>query len=132
MTNKYDIYDSAKPCSTAEANEAFQFFIQSFIEKDRRERWTHFLLNNPSKAYKHSAKLEQHLDKRCCTEIKTHELQVNKSVQGIYFDFSDPPISATLIDSCILGDYSDGLFISSTDKLAIYFSHEGRAWVCST
>ncbi len=127
---KKDIENNSDSCDETVLKQHLEKFISSFIFPDHREKWKHLFLKNRKRAYKNSSKLESHLTKQFCFLLKKEDLHINIEAKGVFYDFIEPSLFITLNDALIVGDYQDAIFSIIPGELALYFSHEGRLWLC--
>ena len=114
--------------------EHFSEFAKAFIEKEFVDRWIHFLLEKPEKAYLELVKFERHrnmqntdwLDESSLENIFGDNYQ---NVQGIYFD-GDEPEKLSLSEAFDRGSGNDAIFSIRAGKLAIFFFHEAEIFIC--
>lgn len=111
-------------------------FAKSFIEKDWIERWLHFLLEKPEKAFMELVKFERHRNKKTTsyfqnnTEIEKLLGKDFEKVKGIYFDGFDKAEELSLFEAFENGRSKDALFSIQAGQLAIFFFHEGEIFLC--
>lgn len=119
-----------KPATSEKAQEHLEAFIQSFVDPDRRERWTMFMLKKPEKAAAELHKLP--LDPRRTRWLEGPERNYSEYLRyaggrlGIYFTFRTDPvwIAADEAASRADCDFEDAILSIEPGKLAIYFSHD--------
>lgn len=111
-------------------------FAKSFIEKEWIERWLHFLLEKPEKAFMELAKFERHRNQRTtnCFQSKSELEELFgkdfEKVKGIYFDGFEQAKELSLFDAFENGRSKDAFFSIQAGKLAIFFFHEGEIFIC--
>ncbi|EDN68627.1 hypothetical protein BGP_0279 [Beggiatoa sp. PS] len=127
---KADIVDNADSCDEIVLKEHLEKFVNRFIFPERQEKWKHLFLKNRKRSYKNSSKLEEHLIGPFCFLAKQEELPINIETRGVYYSFGDSSVFMCLNEALILGDYRDAIFSIIPGELALYFSHEGRIWLC--
>lgn len=106
-------------------------FVNSFVERNRRDRWLHLLLKRPKKLFRNSHKLHDCLDKtRCAESLEPDSLE--DEMTGMFCDFwSDSnPILVSARRAIELGTGHDALFSVSPGKHAVYFFHEDFVMEC--
>ena len=126
---RWDILESAPAADEATVSEHFTGFVNSFVEKHRRERWLHLLLKRPEQIYTNSHKLHNHLDWSSCSKLKD-ESELNPKAKGVYYGFSDEPVVLTVAEAFMVGPERVGVFSIVPGKLAIYFFHELENYLC--
>ena len=124
-----DILQAASLANEAAWTEHFTSFVESFVQKSRRDRWRHLLLRRPEQIYGNSHKLHSHLDWLKCSRLKDTN-QLNQKSAGVYYDFMDEPVILTASNAFIVGPGRDGIFSIIPGKLAIYFFHENENILC--
>jgi len=127
---KEEIENNSDSCDETILNQHLEKFVSSFVFPNRQEKWKHLFLKNRKRSYKNSSKLESHLTRQFCFLLKSEELHINIETRGVYYNFRDSSFSISLKDALILGDYQDAIFSIIPGELALYFSHEGRIWLC--
>jgi hypothetical protein len=127
---KENIENNSDSCDETILNQHLEKFVTSFIFPNRREKWKHLFLKNGKRSYKNSSKLESHLTRQFCFLLKKEELDINIETKGVFYDFRYSSFFISLKDALILGDYQDAIFSIIPGELALYFSHEGRIWLC--
>ncbi|RKZ79051.1 MAG: hypothetical protein DRR19_25495 [Candidatus Parabeggiatoa sp. nov. 1] len=127
---KEDIENSSDCCDETILNPHLEKFVSSFIFPNRQEKWKHLFLKNRKRSYQNSSKLESHLTRQFCFLLKKEELHINIETMGVFYNFRDSSFFLSLKDALILGDYQDAIFSIIPGELALYFSHEGRIWLC--
>lgn len=128
--NKWDILSAAPLADEEVWTEHFTRFVESFVQKDRSERWLHLLLSRPKQIYSNSHKLHQHLDWSKCSQLEDTS-QLNQKSKGLYYNFINEPMILTVADALIAGPEDDGILSVVPGKLAVYFFHEGNHLLCS-
>ena len=126
--DRYEIFDKAKECEKEEAELHLVNFFKSFMPKQRNERWIHLAKKQSQRAYRDSHKLEHLLDFSLSKEIE-NEKTLYKYNNGVYWDFKDKPILVSAEEAFTLGYYQDGIYSIEPGKKAIFFYHEGGAWL---
>lgn len=127
---KENIENNSDSCDETMLTQHLEKFVSSFVLPDRQGKWEHLLLKNRKRSYKNSSKLESHLTKQFCLLVKKEDMYINLETKGVFYDFRDSSFFVSLEDALILGDYQDAIFSMIPGKLALYFSHEGRIWLC--
>ena len=107
-------------------------FVKSFVVREKRERWTHILLNKPEKARRDGHNIIGDLDRNLCglSGISTLAKYKNK---GVYYEFSDKALWLPVEDGLSIGQQFDAIFSIEEGKLAVFFNHEFlmfEEWVC--
>lgn len=129
QNNRGQILDTAPKASDNQFKEHITGFVNSFVEKNRRERWLDLLLHQSKQLYSNSHKLYNHLDKdRYC--LLTSAKNLDQQSIGIYFNFLDPPVILSVRDAFIVSIGIDAIFSLKPGKLAIYFFHENESFLC--
>jgi len=105
-------------------------FIDSFVEKDRRDRW-HFLFQKNDEKTKHNSyKLLNDLDRRFCKRNDDLESLNTLTVEGVFYDIgSDDPTVSVLSEILKEQNYFDAVFSINAGKLAVFLFHEGHKYV---
>lgn len=129
--NKYQVYENAELCNEELEHMHLEGFAKSFIKNAHMDRWINMLTVKRKNLYKNSSKLENHLDKTHCILVSKATDKIPQNAEGMYFDFIDRPIIVTHEVGYKLGGYADAIFSLEAGKYAYYFSHEGRAWLCT-
>lgn len=112
-------------------------FAKSFVEKDWIERWLHFLIEKPEKAFMELVKFERHRNKKTTSYFENNfelEKLLGKDfekVKGIYFDGFDKAEELSLFEAFESGQGKDALFSIQAGRLAIFFFHEGEIFLCN-
>ena len=110
--------------------EHIEKLVDSFVLKNRRERWHFLFKRNDIKTYHNSHKLFNDLSpdyRKRDDELKTI---VNLDVQGFIYDIGrEKPRIGNLKQ--MLKEYTcfDAIFSIIPGKLAIFFFHEGEIFV---
>lgn len=123
--NRWEILDAASLADESSWTEQVVGFVNNFVQKDRRERWLYLLLQKPDKIRDDSHKLHGHLERAKCSVIED-ESPLNPKAKGIYYDFTNTPVTLTVAEAFAVGPYNDGIFLIVASELAIYFFHEGE------
>jgi hypothetical protein len=110
-------------------------FATSFVRPKFRARWRHILLERPAKAAAQLRKFEGHLDPRRCRLVDNAAdvlHTIPESTRGLYFDGQDSPRFVSLDDALFRSGATtaDAIFSISPGEHAVFFFHEGWAWVC--
>ena len=124
--------DRPDPICDAETYGAHvRAFVEAFVQRERRERWLHLLLHRPKQLTKNSSKLRSHLDRRYCIEVSDLTSLLNDQ-DGVFCDlgFASGPVVITTLRALKLGDFRDAIFSMAPGTLAVYFFHEGTAFIC--
>ena len=127
--NQEDVLENASLADEMVWTEHFTDFVNSFVQKSRRDRWLHLLLNRPKQIYSNSHKLHGHLDWSICCRIENAN-QLNQKSKGVYYDFLNEPVVLTVADAFLVGPEKDGIFSITPGKLAVYFFHESENVLC--
>jgi hypothetical protein len=129
QSSRWDILETASLADETAWTEHFTGFVNSFVQKSRRERWLHLLLKRPKQIYSNSHKLHSHLDWSRCSRLENAS-QLNPKSKGVYYSFMDEPVILTVSDAFVVGPDNDGIFSIVPGKLAIYFFHENENILC--
>ncbi len=121
-----------------EATKHIADFVQAFVDRTFRHRWMHGLLEKPSKAKETLVKFGRHLDQRRCRLLEGPELHLEALEvmcgprKGLYFDGLDEPCFVTAEEASTRANNacSDAIFSIVLGRKAIFFFHEGWAWLC--
>lgn len=125
----YEIIEKAQKADDAYANKHLKAFVNSFIIKAKRSRWSELLCKRPKKIFEMCHKLEEIIDKRHCFLTMDLDDYYTERI-GLFYDFLDPPLCITGNDALTLGIDNDAIFSLAPGKRALLFSHEGRVWSC--
>ncbi|HEX9998769.1 MAG TPA: hypothetical protein VGB45_16660 [Abditibacterium sp.] len=109
-------------------------FAQSFVMKEKKERWMHILLNKPEKARQIGPHIIGDLDKNLCGSSNRDALAKHKG-KGVYYEFSNPQKALWLPieDALSVGQQFDAIFSIEEGRLAVFFNHEFlffEEWIC--
>ena len=128
--NRWKILGQSQAADEELCRTHLESFVESFVEKSRRERWRTLLLERPKRIFRHSSKLEAHLDRRRCMRVESLPSFTAQDI-GLYYDFQNSPVILDAADIIDVGCGCDGIFSLKPGKLAYYFSHEDVVWHCS-
>jgi hypothetical protein len=123
-----------KACSPELAKEHLEAFSKAFIDKKYLERWRFLIVERPTRAKRELRKFDWHLNDDRCRLIEAYEAdpeilsQQFGSKLGVYFDGTRPPSLMTVAEAA--GFQEDAIFSLEPGRLAIFFFHEGWAWIC--
>jgi hypothetical protein len=136
---KYSPVD-VTPVSTSneECERHLRAFIAQFIHIDRQRRWTHCLLESPTKAAQHLHRFATDRDARCCTELPGADSfpqslgNVYGAKRGLYFDGIAPACKMTAAEAATMATehFRDALVSFVPGKRVLFFHHDGTAWRC--
>ncbi len=127
--NRWDIINAASSADESAITEHFTSFVNSFVQKHRRERWLHLLLKRPKQIYGNSHKLHNHLERSRCSQWNNTN-PLNPKSKGVFYGFRDEPIILTVADAFLVGTDNDAIFSITPGKSAIYFFHESEIVLC--
>ena len=105
-------------------------FVDAFVRKERRERWSHLLLTRPKQLYKNSHKLFDHLDKSRCAVIESSLFPLD--TEGMFCDFwpESVGVMTTASRAFEIGMGYDAIYSVTPGKCAFYFFHEDIVLEC--
>ncbi len=106
-------------------------FIDSFIRKDRRDRWRFLLLEPSVKTSRTSHKLFDDIDRSKSTELKypyTSPIET-KIGRGVYDDFKGKPKYLTYEETTIVAPNTDSMYSMIAGKQAMFWFHEGEVFL---
>jgi hypothetical protein len=109
--------------------DVYRAFVKRFVAKNRQDRWSYMLLEQPKQLFQNSSKLWNHLDKRYYSRIDSIGC-LDPGARGLFSDFYDPPVWMTLSDAWASGDECDALFVFDDGLRAVYFTHEDENFLC--
>ncbi|SQI44156.1 Uncharacterised protein [Leminorella richardii] len=109
------------------------YFIQTFIAKNRRERWLILANGKKEKLYDKLQELEKHLNEKC-TLVQNNALEAfndllseERIVSGTYIGRE----GIITLSPIALGEIRDNsLLICRGKGIAFFFHHEGWVWIC--
>jgi len=115
---------------TIDIEEHIEKFVDSFVLKQRRERWHFLFKKNDTKTYHSSYKLLKDLSPEY--RVRDDQLKTidNIEVQGVIYDIGrEKPRIDNLKQVLKEHTYFDAIFSIIPGKLAIFFFHEGEIFV---
>ena len=109
-------------------------FIDSFIKKNRKDRWRFMLLKPSVKTSRTSHKLFDDIDRSKSIELKyPYALPTAaKFVQGVYDDFSGHAIYLTYEEAMIVAPNTDGIYSMIAGQFSMFWFHEGDVFLFDT
>lgn len=109
-------------------------FIDTFIMKDRRDRWRFLLLNPSVKTSRTSHKLYDDFDRSKSTGLKyPFALPTATTVaRGVYDDLQGLPKYLTYDEATIVAPNTDGIYSFIAGELAMFWFHEGEVFLFDT
>ena len=123
------------PCLPTMQELHLRAFAEAFIQKDLVARWIHSLIEKPTKARTCLSKFHNHHNERLCkmisgTDTWPHPL-ANRfgSNYGVYFTGAGSASLTTIGYAASLD--REAIFSLQPGRVAVFFHHEGWAWVCS-
>jgi hypothetical protein len=109
-------------------------FIDSFIKKDRRDRWRLLLLNPSVKTSRASHKLYNDIDRSKSTGLKYPFAlpAATRVARGVYDDLQGLPKYLTYDEATIVAPNTDGIYSFIAGELAMFWFHEGEVFLFDT
>jgi hypothetical protein len=103
-------------------------FVQSFVLRDKQDRWLHRLLHPTTKTRVTSYKLWNDLNRSYCLDLR-EPWSLAPDRRGVYDDFWEHKY-VTFTESMIVGPFVDGIWSLVPGELALFFFHEGEILLC--
>lgn len=110
------------------------FFIDTFIDKARRERWHELREKGCARFFKNIGQLERHLNQHCVLfELNAWEevlryAHKHKLGHVTYYDYATEGSKLSLADASF---HDDSLLINKEKRCAFFCHHDGWVWICS-
>jgi hypothetical protein len=124
-----------EPCDAEIQVVHLRSFAESFIQENFVARWIHCTIERPSKARACLYKFQkQHRPERC-KEVSGTGMwpetltQLYGTNRGLFFTGIGPGVLTTIGHAATVG--GDALFSLVPGEFAVFFFHEGWAWVCT-
>jgi hypothetical protein len=144
--NRWTIWEAAPKADEEACAKHFTAFVNSFVQKSRRERWLHYLLKRPNQPKKWRNlfnELENQLESERYSivehsqveELRQSSIAIAKRVgedKGLYYGFCDEPKLLSVEDAFIMGSMDDAIFSIVPGKIAIVFNSDGFVYLCKT
>lgn len=111
-------------------------FAEAFIDRRFRARWLHILIERPTKAALELKRFERHCDPRYCHLLEPGHVDAVSlanelgAVSGCFYDGGGEPCWLGLAEAVTAAAGRDALFSIAPAKVAVFFFHEGWAWIC--
>ncbi|WP_369941909.1 hypothetical protein [Xanthomonas medicagonis] len=115
--------------------DSFDFFVDSFIEKEQRERWRFFRAKGWARVRENLGQLENHLDQKKTIlvqknsfEFAAQKIQEFKFLSGKLIDFR---VDELVVHPPFLDRVSsNSLLVFERERIAFYFHDEGWVYFC--
>lgn len=115
--------------------DSFDFFIDSFIEKQHRERWRFLRAKGWVRVRENLGQLENHLDRKKTVlvqknalEFAAQKIQESRFSSGKFFDFrvDESIVHPPFLDKVLC----NSLLFFEKERAAFYFHDEGWVYFC--
>lgn len=105
-------------------------FVNTFVRKDRRNRWKFLFEQNSDKTYHNSHKLLKDLAGEYLVRDDTLQSVSDLCVQGVFYPIGREEPRVERLDQVLEGDpFCDAIFSIDPGRLAIFFFHEFETYV---
>ena len=125
------IIDEAEVVSQQLYQKHITSFIDSFVQKHRRDRWKFLLLDKRKELEQVSHKLLSDLNVDLCTRIEVEPNYPKGFSRGIYYEFEEHAVSLQFKDAWFVGTgRGDAIYSVDPGAFAVLFYHEMERWLC--
>jgi len=131
MKTRAEILEQARSVEPEIWRQHLTGFIDSFIKKDRRDRWRFLLLNPSVKTSRASHKLYSDIDRSKSTGLVYPFAlpSATRVARGVYDDLQGAPKYLTYDEATIVAPNTDGIYSFIAGELAMFWFHEGEVFL---